>query len=408
MNLALHKLIKIILLLCTLLITLFNLTGCYDARGVEDLAYATAIGLDISDDNNLSLTLQFSIPNSSSESGSSQSNKTDVVTVLASSISSGLSLLNSYVSKEINLSHCKVIILSEEFCKNHISQYLDTLSNYIELRPDCKVIISKCSAEDFIKNSSPSIETLTARYYEIALKSNEYTGYTTATKFSDFVGNTKDTFIQNSAILGSLTSKNSESTIKQDNSYIASETPIQNSESVETFGTAVFYNDQLVGELNGAETICHLIVSNKLKNCTLTIPNPLTSNSNIDLYVSCDKTPEINVEIINGTPFITISVFLKAYGLSLDDFTNYSSAENIDIINKKASSYLQNSITSYLYKTSKELNSDIDGYSKKALSKYTTSEEWNNYNWLSNYKNAFFNVNVNISTTSGYNFNKSP
>ena len=111
MNLALHKSIKIILLLCILLITLFTLNGCYDARGVEDLAYATAIGLDISKDNELSLTLQFSIPESGSKSGSSQSNKTDIVTISCSSISSGLSLLNSYVSKEINLSHCKVIVL---------------------------------------------------------------------------------------------------------------------------------------------------------------------------------------------------------------------------------------------------------------------------------------------------------
>ena len=33
-------------IICTLLILLFNLTGCYDAHGIEELAYAVAIGLD--------------------------------------------------------------------------------------------------------------------------------------------------------------------------------------------------------------------------------------------------------------------------------------------------------------------------------------------------------------------------
>ena len=33
-------------------------------------------------------------------------------------------------------------------------------------------------------------------------------------------------------------------------------------------GLAVFNKDQLVGELNGFESICHLIISNKLKKCS--------------------------------------------------------------------------------------------------------------------------------------------
>ena len=144
MNLLFHKFKKNLLILIIMLTCLFNLTGCYDAHGIEDLAYATAIGLDVSDNNTLSLTLQFSIPSSNSDSESSQSKKTDIVTIPCSSINSGISLINSYISKQVNLSHCKVIILSEELCKNHISTYLDTLSNHIEIRPDCKIIISKC------------------------------------------------------------------------------------------------------------------------------------------------------------------------------------------------------------------------------------------------------------------------
>ena len=44
-------------IICTLLILLFNLTGCYDAHGIEELAYAVAIGLDTNENNELELTL---------------------------------------------------------------------------------------------------------------------------------------------------------------------------------------------------------------------------------------------------------------------------------------------------------------------------------------------------------------
>lgn len=404
---------KIILIILILIINTILLSGCYDARGIEDLAYATAIGLDVSKNKMLSLTLQFSIPNSSSESGSSQSNKTNIITIPCTSINSGLSLINSYVSKEVNLSHCKVVVISEELAKQGIAEYIDTLANHIEIRPDCNVIVTRCTAENFIKNASPSIETLTARYYEIALKSSEYTGYTTYTKLSDFIGNIKNTFIQGSAILGGIT--NSSETVGEDgvyngmdSNYKANETPIKNSSGVETFGTAVFFDDKLVGELTGIETICHLIVTDELKSCILSIPDPFNANSSIDLNVSKKKAPKIKVEFINNSPYITIDTYLEAYGLSLDQNTDYSSAEDIHVLNKYAEKYLKEQLSNYLYKTSREFNSDIAGFGKHALSKYLTWDKWLDSGWLENYKNSFFNINVNISIISGYEFNKSP
>lgn len=405
---------KSFLILCILLIILTSLSGCYDARGIEDLAYATALGLDVSESKTLSLTIQISIPSSNSESGSSQSSKTDNITVECTNINSGISLINSYMSKQVNLSHCKVIVISEELASQGISEYLDTLANNIEVRPDCNVIISRCKAKDFIKDASPSIEALTARYYEVALKSSEYTGYTTSTKLSDFIGDIKNSFIQGNTILGGLNTantinQNENSYNGEDGSYMANETPIENSNNnVETFGTAVFYDDKLVGELNGLETIFYLMVTNNLKSCTISIPDPFNINSNIDLHIDRKKNSKIDVEFINDSPYISIEVFLEGYGLSLDESIDYNSTEDINILNKYAGQYIKLQLENYLYKTSKEFNSDISGFGKYALSKYLTWDEWIDSNWLGNYKNSFFNVKVNVNIKSGAEFNKSP
>ena len=40
-------------------------------------------------------------------------------------------------------------------------------------------------------------------------------------------------------------------------------------------------------------------------------------------------------------------------------------------------------------------NSDIDGFGKYALKHFSTINEWENFNWLDNYQNSFFKVNVN-------------
>ena len=406
------KLKKVILIICILSIILISFSGCYDARGIEDFAYVSALGIDISENEMLLLTFQISIPGTNSESGSSQSSKTENTTVQCRSIDSGISLVNSYISKQINLSHCKALVFSEEIASHGLNRYIDTLSNNVEIRPDCNVIISRCTAKDFIENATPSIETLTARYYEVAVKSSEYTGYTTSTEFAVFVNDIKNSYIQASAILGGINTGenklNDTPYVGIDANYKANETPINDINSIETFGTAVFYDDILVGELNGLETIFFLLVSDKIENCTVSVPSPFEANAEIDLLIRKSKNPKIKVDIINGSPYISVDLFLEAHGLTLNKSIDYTSIKDIELLEHSSEQYLKLNITNFLYKTSKDFNSDITGFGRYAMSKYLTMDEWNNSNWSKNYKNSFFNVNVNVSILSGSEFDKSP
>ena len=54
-------------------------------------------------------------------------------------------------------------------------------------------------------------------------------------------------------------------------------------------------------------------------------------------------------------------------------------------------------ISDYLYKTSKDLGSDINGFGQYLMSSYLTIDDWENTHWLDNYKNAFFDVEVNTN-----------
>lgn len=171
-------------------------------------------------------------------------------------------------------------------------------------------------------------------------------------------------------------------------------------------GLAVFVGDKLVGELDNIETLSHMIVSNHMQNATITIQNPYDYNSNISIYISPAKKTRNRVKIINDYPYITSDVSVSGYVLSMDDSLDLSDSETLKTINEAVSEYLEYCIYSYLYKTAKDFNSDIDGFGKYVLPKYLTSDEWLSSDWLNNYKNSFFNVNVEANIVSGYLFSK--
>ena len=221
--------IKVFLLLLICSISIFLFTGCSSSRGIEDKAYAIALGIDTSDTHDVKISIQFAVLNSSesssSSSGSSSSDNSTILSVDCSSIDSGISLINSYISKQVNLSHCKAVIISEEYSSSGISDVIYTLVNNIELRPDCSIIISKCDAYDFLENSKP-FESNPAEYFEQNFNSSEYTGYLDNVSLADFYYNILNTSSNASAILAGINTKETQSRVNPnasllDDDYIA-------------------------------------------------------------------------------------------------------------------------------------------------------------------------------------------
>ena len=201
MKINYSNLLKIIIAI--ILIIVFTI-GFNQGQEIDDLAYAIAIGIDSSTENNLKVSFQFAKPINSSEGGNSKPQESFIHTVEASSISSAINLLNSFMSKRLNLSHCKVIVFSEEFAKEGISEEIYTLINNNQIRPDVSIIVSRCSSKYFIEQSKPTLESIVTKYYEIAPQSTEYTGYTSNVKIGDFFNNLTCSTCEAVATLGGV------------------------------------------------------------------------------------------------------------------------------------------------------------------------------------------------------------
>ena len=429
------KVKKILIILLVIVITAFFLTNFSSIYTIDDYAYVIAMGLDNSDDSDLILSLQIAIPAGSSkrsESSSSQSSSSIVSTVKCKNINGGVNLINDYLGQKLNLSYCKAMVFSEDIAKKGIGNYICTATNDIEIRPSCDIIVSKCSALDYITNSKPLLENLSSKYYEIASSSQKDTGLTRTISLMSFYNRYYDSLCEPYAPLSSIEESNGgdsssssggksegegsssssggkstsegSSSSSGGNSESSSKKDVEKdnaSEKIKNQGLAIFKDDKLIGEISREETLCYMLVSGKLKDAVINVPSPFEDADYVSLNISSVHSKN-KLEIKNGTPFITCNISLSARVLSSTKTSNYLSKENSLALEYATNSYLNANITDFLYKTSKELKSDFIGFGRNAVRSFKTMDDWKNYDWLNKYQNSEFNVNVNTTVKSSY------
>lgn len=111
--------ISIISFLILLIIFVGAFSNSYTSHNMSNLAYVLAIGIDIGENAKMKISAQFSKSSAFSPGNGSSEDSSNIVLVSgeADSIFSGLNLLNSHIGKELNLSHCALLVFSEEFAK---------------------------------------------------------------------------------------------------------------------------------------------------------------------------------------------------------------------------------------------------------------------------------------------------
>ena len=373
------------LLTIVLIILISIISGNTNVTGIDKYYFVIAIALDKGNNNLLKLSVQ--IPsnsnNNSKKDGSSQSSNSKIYSVEGKSINECITILNNYLSKKINLSHCSALVISEELAREGIRSYFNTFNNNSELRHSCQILISSKEALDVLENVSASGEVFSSRLYDYLTTSVNYTAYTEKSTFGTIFQLLNNNYNDLSAIY----------TVVSDN-------------LVQTSGIAIFKNDKMIGTIDANNSISHSIVSNLLNKCVITINNPFEESSKLDLNINLYKKTKININVINGSPFISISVFPEGTILSSGQSFDFTNNNNIKIVQNSVNSYLTQNIKDYLYKITKDYNSDIVGFKGIYKSKFLTEEEFNNVHWDEIYQDSFYDVSVSTIITSSQLFNK--
>jgi len=395
------------------------------AQNIDDLSYAVAIGVDVGETAKYKISLQLTTMESSatdsaisdSESGGksssnpvssagSTSSNFIIQTVETDSIDSALNIANSYINKAINLSHCKILLVSEEIAKQGVEPLVNSLINKVETRPDCNIIVSRIPENEFEEDKKPKIEELITKYYDVAANLETGRGYSETIKLNEFYLTLNDTFYQPYASLGTTynTTKNTNDQNVSSDLDTQSKTLVTNSEkqSVEVMGLAVFKKDKLVGTLSANQTLSHQLITNELDFSTINITSPFNPNETLDIYISTFKNPKIKVDISNGSPFVQVNLYVAARIVSFNSYEiNLLTEDKLNLIQNTVKRHIEKQIYDYLNTTAKKYKSDISGFGRYAVKNFRTINDWESYNWLENYQNSTFKVNVDISIKTG-------
>ena len=446
--------LKWFIIIITVIIFLYAFSSSYSSQNIDHLDYLIALGIDkVPDSDNISVTFEFANLGSFSENASSEKTEPIINTIIAPTIPSAINVMNAYIAKQINQSHCKVIAFSKEYAKTGILDEITYLTHNIQIRPTTNVVVTESTAANYLKNSTSSLEQVLTKYYDIFPTSSKYTGYTSNIPLGKFYENLLDTNSGAVTILGNLVesaekesksdsessnSENSKTNSSNSEEDSSSKTPEGNSSSqnaeeklyselknkqtitksiqdgkpdyqsfnpqdtiaqgdkgAENIGLAVFKDDKYVGNLSTVETLCYSLLKDEVDNFIITIDSPFDDSQKIDLKVGDLSQLDTDIDISGNNPVINIKFNLTAEVINELNNQNKPYEEILENLDITLKDYLTQEFKSYLYKTSKEYKCDINEFYKLAKRQFLTNSDYYNYDWSSKYEQADFNIEFN-------------
>jgi spore germination protein KC len=389
------------------------LSGCYDKREIDELAYPLAIGLDVGQADTLRLTVQLAVPleigggegggGGGGKSGG-QDESGSIITIDTPSLYSGLNLINNTISKEINISHIKTIVISKKLAETDINRYLHGIERGREFRPDIFLVVSNCPAEEYLKNVKPTLESNPSKYYELLL-GKKFTAFYPSTRLNDFYYENESDYRQPVAILSDVSKYESSSDLNDaglqgtatkgvEGKYEAGNIPIVAKQKNEVMGMAVFKGGKMVGHANGAESVTYHLITGDYKYSYWTITDPLAEDRKIIMNVMQRKQPKIEIEMQGDHVVATVRLNLEG------DFTAIQSGQSYEdmpeLIEQTLEASIREEVIAFLKRTTEEFDSDICGFGRYVKGKFLTWQDWENYKWFDRYRNTKFNVQVDL------------
>ena len=421
------------------IVFIYGFSASYTSDSVDNISYVIALAVDENEsEKNLQVTFEFMDTSTFSKEGSSETKSAIIDTVTASSINSAINILNAYIGKQINLSHCKVVVFSDKFAKKGINAEVSELMNNIQVRPSTNLIICKGNALEYIQKSTSQLEKILTKYYDIFPNSSEYTGYTSNIMIGEFYNYLTTKECGNLAILGGLNptispsnssgnpsnetaggssssnssnnSSNSSSNSSSDNKLkekpdnnaslsemVSGNAPILGERGTENIGLAVVKDGIYIGDLSALDTLCHTLINGEVNSFLLTLNNTELYEHYLDIELFENMSPKISVDLEDNTPKINIDIKLIGRISGIKDGINYSDELNsldLDKISRVTEQTIKKYIKEYLYKTSTKFKCDIDCFYNHAKRKFLYLQDWKSYDWSSKYLNSKFNVTV--------------
>ncbi|HOV68800.1 MAG TPA: Ger(x)C family spore germination protein [Clostridia bacterium] len=391
-----RKIISVIL--CLILV--LTLGACWDARELNTRIFAYMIGVDKGVADKLRFTVMLPTLTTQAGGGGTQGGTTSSIGGIRSysidcpTLISGLNLIDTFISRRINYSHAKFLIIGEDMAKEGITTFMQGMRIPTQIRMTMNVVVVRGKASDFIEAFTPMEGHSIPRTLEGLASASAQTGLIDRQKFIDVLHDLMSSKKQASCILGAVNKKTNTYPEEGDpvqgkfaTEYMPGELPRKGGNPIELLGAAVFKGDKLVGELNLGETRALLMVKGTYLTGAYTIPDPLEEGSFITIQTKKHKNPEIKVSTSGDVPVISLKVFYEGEIEVQQSLIPYDEKKYLKILEKTYAETIADSIAKTIAKC-QQLGSDVFGFGDHASKNFWTLKKWEAYNWLERFADA--------------------
>lgn len=403
-------------LLATVLTALL-LTGCYDDKEIDETGYIIAVGIDKAADGDYKYTFQFSAPLATTEGGGGgkapeddgEDEGDEDEDIIADAGNSGVNnvivkapdfyvaknMLNNFLSKNVNMSHLKLIVFSPDMDRAGFLRHSQLLRREREVRPHTSLAVAQKSAEEFIRCVNPELEANTAKYYELmSLQSNNI--YAPEKKLRDFADES-DTMGGDSVLPVACIAKYDRSadfapSEDTGEAWVKATDGARISDSKsELRGMAVFKNRELCGVMDGDSALVYNILTRSIKNCTVSIRSRYDRNEIMTFSIGIPHRTSYKINTYGARCIINVDTVLDIEFVGENLPGGYGSYSELY---GYAQQVIRDKILDFMDSVSGELKADILNIGKTYRMRFLTWQSWEEANWERLYRNADFDIKL--------------
>lgn len=373
------------------------LTGCYDLKEIDETAYIVALGIDGGDENNFSYTFQFSsplaiieTPNGEKKEGSGEGNPSvTTLTITAPDFYIAKNMTNNFLSKNVDMSHLKLIVFSAKVDESVITKHSQLLLREREVRPHISIAISPDSASDYLKKVNPELESNTSKYYELmSLRSNNV--YAKSQKLHDFVDSV--TIKSHDTALPIATSGKKLKDFPEDSRVSQWITPASSEIATDhsiLCGMAVFRGGKLTSAMDADSSMLFNFLSHDVENLVVSVKDKYNPNETLSFRILTSRPARFSINLDKNQISVTQKCEISFLGSHLPD--GYPSKQALC---DYALNILNARVSDFLLSASRTQNADIFNLHDCIRKDFLFWEDWNNFDFDTFYKTANFTVDI--------------
>ncbi|MEF9952851.1 MAG: Ger(x)C family spore germination protein [Clostridium sp.] len=366
------RVIRSILITILLICFTIPLYGCWDYIDSKDISYVAGMSID-KKNNKYNLTYEIIKAGADGKSASSEMISSEGDTIHAA--------LRDVVKKSgtrLQLSHMKVIIVSENIAGEGIGETLDLINRDVELRNDMWILVAKSLAASDILDALDSPDDIVSFNIDKALSKPSVIGKYVSSEIFTVIEGFKS----------------------PDKSVIIPLVQLKKGSELNISGGGVFRGDKMVGTLSEEELLMLNIIRKDKEADEFVISVPVGDKGYVGVELM-DIKRKFTPGIIDNKPTIDIDLHINLAVSEVESKdVNLNDSKCRDKLTKNIETYITENIYSLMEQLQQEYNSDVVGIG----SKFKLSQNKELQKIATDWDNQFKNLNININTRVNIRF----